>query len=84
MPVGLAAGRQSVTTFAVTSHRDDPLLVSDIEFSITSGPSEEMLFGCLESLHVEMNAAPYSWSVMITCNAPGGDAVSARARYRQS
>lgn len=43
----------------------------DIEFSIVSGSSEEMLFGCLESLHSTMQGSTYVWSVTVTCNTPG-------------
>ena len=54
----------------------------DIEFSVVSGSSEEMLFGCLESLHSTMKSSTYAWSVTVTCNTPGsGLAGRLRARY---
>lgn len=54
----------------------------DMEFSIVSGPSEEMLFGCLESLTKTMKDSRYAWSLTVTCNAPGtGLAGRLRARY---
>lgn len=54
----------------------------DIEFSVVSGASEEMLFGCLESLHNSMRGSTYSWSTTVTCNAPGnGLADRVRTRF---
>ena len=43
-------------------------MTPDIEFSVVSGSNEEMLLGCLESLHSTMHRSPYNWSVTITCN----------------
>lgn len=53
-----------------------------IEFSIVSGSSEEMLFGCIESLDRAMENVPFSWSLVVTCNTPGtGLAERVRARF---
>ena len=40
----------------------------DIEFSIVSGSSEDMLFGCIDSLMETMKGSPLSWTVVVTCN----------------
>jgi GT2 family glycosyltransferase len=54
----------------------------DLEFSVVSGSNEEMLFGCLDSLHKTMKGSRYSWSVTVICNEPGtGLAGRVRARY---
>lgn len=54
----------------------------DIEFSIVSGSNEEMLFGCLDSLHKTMKGSRYAWSVTVICNEVGtGLAARIRARY---
>ena len=54
----------------------------DIEFSVVSGSSEEMLFECVDSLIATMKAVPLSWTVVITCNtADTGLASRLRARY---
>lgn len=54
----------------------------DIEFSIVSGSSEEMLFGCLDSLVATMKGSRYTWSITVTCNTPGsGLAGRVRARF---
>lgn len=44
---------------------------TDIEFSVVSGSREDMLLGCLESLHTEMSESQLNWSVTVTCNTPG-------------
>lgn len=55
---------------------------TDIEFSVVSGSSEEMLFGCLESLHMDLSGSALTWSVSVTCNTPGsGLAGRLRRRY---
>ncbi|HVF41103.1 MAG TPA: hypothetical protein VM939_14470 [Gemmatimonadaceae bacterium] len=41
---------------------------TDIEFSIISGSSEEMLVECLDSLQAAMKETPYIWSLTITCS----------------
>ncbi|HUQ47315.1 MAG TPA: glycosyltransferase [Gemmatimonadaceae bacterium] len=47
-----------------------------------SGSNEEMLFGCLDSLHSTLKGSRYSWSVTVTCNDSGtGLAGRVRARY---
>lgn len=47
-----------------------------------SGSNEEMLFGCLDSLHKTLKGSEYSWSVTVTCNDSGmGLAGRVRARY---
>ena len=51
----------------------------DIEFSIVSGSSEEMLVGCIRSLIATMKPLRYSWSLSITCNATG-DGLAGRLR----
>lgn len=57
----------------------------DIEFSIVSGSSEEMLFGCLDSLSQTMKGVPLSWTLVVTVNTPGtGLAGRVRARYPES
>ena len=57
----------------------------DIEFSVVSGSSPEMLFGCIDSLSETMKAVPLSWTVVITCNAAGDNlAARLRARYPDS
>jgi GT2 family glycosyltransferase len=54
----------------------------DIEFSIVSGASEEMLFGCIESLMRTMESSSYTWGLVVTCNTPGsGLAERVRARF---
>ena len=54
----------------------------DIEFSVVSGSNEEMLFGCLDSLHKTLKESQFSWSVTVTCNEAGtGLAGRVRARY---
>jgi GT2 family glycosyltransferase len=40
----------------------------DIEFSIVSGSSEDMLFGCVDSLIETMKGSTMSWRAVITCN----------------
>src|SRR6476620_4575314 len=57
----------------------------DIEFSIVSGSSEEMLFGCLDSLAATMKGVPLSWTLVVTVNNPGtGLAGRVRARYPEA
>ena len=53
----------------------------DIEFSIVSGSSEELLFGCVDSLIETMNGSPLSWTVVITCNT-SDPALAGRLRAR--
>lgn len=45
----------------------------DIEFSVVSGSSEELLFACLESIERTMVGTRYEWSVVVTCNSPGSE-----------
>ncbi len=57
----------------------------DIEFSIVSGSSEEMLFGCLDSLSSTMRGVPYSWTISVTCNGvDDGLAKRVRSRFPQA
>jgi GT2 family glycosyltransferase len=57
----------------------------DIEFSIVSGSSEEMLFGCLDSLAATMKGVPLSWTLVVTVNNPGtGLAGRVRARFPEA
>lgn len=55
----------------------------DIEFSVVSGSSEEMLFSCLESVHGEMRSnAGRRWSVTVTCSTDAESLVATRVRQR--
>ncbi|MEO8192574.1 MAG: glycosyltransferase [Gemmatimonadales bacterium] len=57
----------------------------DMEFSIVSGSSEEMLFACLESLERTMKGSSWSWTAVVTCNEPGnGLAGRVRSRFPQA
>lgn len=57
----------------------------DIEFSIVSGSSEEMLVGCIDSLLSTMEGSRYTWGLTITCNASSaGLAGRLRASYPQA
>ena len=54
----------------------------DIEFSIVSGSSDDMLFGCVDSLLETMKGSPFSWTVVITCNTSDPRlAATLRIRY---
>jgi GT2 family glycosyltransferase len=54
----------------------------DIEFSIVSGSSDDMLFGCVDSLLETMKGSPLSWTVVITCNTSDPAlAATLRSRY---
>ena len=57
----------------------------DIEFSVVSGSSEEMLFGCIDSVASTMKDSRYTWSLTITCNATSrGLAARLRAMYPEA
>lgn len=55
----------------------------DIEFSVVSGSSEEMLFSCLESVHAQMPTnATCQWSLTVTCSAEAGELLPKRVSRR--
>jgi GT2 family glycosyltransferase len=57
----------------------------DIEFSVVSGSSEDMLIGCLDSLTQTMKGVPLSWTVVVTVNTPGtGLGGRLRGRYPEA
>jgi len=54
---------------------------TDLEFSVASGSSEEMLFACLDSLHSAMRyATSCKWSVTVSCQDPSDQVFAARVR----
>jgi len=57
--------------FQLLRTKEPKLEDRDLEFSVVSGPNEEMLFRCLESLHKTLRTSRYSWSVTVTCNEAG-------------
>lgn len=44
------------------------MVAKDIEFSLSGGVDEEMLFACIDSLTKTMSGSVYTWQATVTCN----------------